>query len=44
MSTFVESLRRLRLKGSAAASDAHLHDLLNRGKITQKEYDYIVSK
>ena len=42
MSTFVESLRRLRLKGSAAASDARLKDLLNRGKITQEEYEYII--
>ena len=43
MRSFVESLRRLRLKGSPAASDEKLQQLLDAGKITQEEYDYIVS-
>lgn len=43
MSAFVESLRRLRKKGSASTSDEKLQDLLTRGKITQAEYDYIIS-
>lgn len=43
MRAFVESLRRLYKKGSKAVTKAYLDGLLASGKITQAEYDYIIS-
>nr|DAU66765.1 MAG TPA: hypothetical protein [Caudoviricetes sp.] len=40
MSTFVESLRRLFLSGKI--TDDKLKELLNEGKITEEEYQYII--
>ena len=41
MSKFVESLKRNYTKGFITL--AYLDDLLSREKITQEEYDYIIS-
>ena len=41
MSTFVESLRRLYKAGKIMKKK--LDDLLDEGKITQDEYDYIIA-
>lgn len=41
MSTFVESLRRLYKAGKITKKK--LDDLLDEGKITQDEYDYIIA-
>lgn len=42
MSTFVMSLHRLYNKGNI--SKEKIDDLLNRGKITQEEYEFIISE
>lgn len=41
MNAFVESLRRLYIKGSAAVSEEKLAQLLSDGKINEKELNYV---
>jgi hypothetical protein len=43
MSTLVESLRRLYIAGSAVVTLQKLDGMLISGKITQAEYDYIIT-
>lgn len=43
MSAFVNSLHRLYNKGSKCVTDEYLQSLLKEGKISQDEYDYIIS-
>lgn len=42
MSTFVMSLQRLYKKGTI--SKEKIDDLLDRGKITQEEYEFIIAE
>lgn len=41
MTAFVESLRRLYVKGSTAVTEEKLQSLLSDGKITEKDLKYI---
>lgn len=41
MNAFVESLRRLYVKGSTSVSEAKLQELLANGKISEQELNYI---
>lgn len=42
-STFVESLRRLYVNKSPAVTKEYLQNLIKSGKITQADYEYIIS-
>lgn len=44
MSSFVESLKRLYESDKSQVSEAHILGLLEKGKITKEESEYILSK